>query len=113
MRDGPTLAEIEANFVPPTAEDLEAMPEIDFATAKFIRRGPRRPHRITIGILRESIDVTQEQVAERTGWGQGEVSRIESRADRKVSTLTRYAKALGGTLEVAIVLNGRRYVIEG
>ncbi len=110
----PTLAEIEANFVPPTAEDLEAMPEVDFSTAKIIRRGPRNPpRRITIGILRAAIDVTQEQVAERTGWGQGEVSRIESRADRKVSTLARYAEALGGTLEVAIVLNGRRYVIEG
>jgi hypothetical protein len=34
------------------------------------------------------------------------VSRLEARDDKKVSTLVRYAAALGGRLEVAIVVNG-------
>jgi hypothetical protein len=35
---------------------------------------------------------------------QSEVSRLESRGDVRVSTLARYAAALGGELETVVVL---------
>jgi predicted type IV restriction endonuclease len=43
---------------------------------------------------------------------QGDVSRLEGREDVKLSTLARYAVALGGSVEVAVVVNGRRYVLD-
>jgi autotransporter translocation and assembly factor TamB len=43
---------------------------------------------------------------------QGDVSRLEDREDVKLSTLARYAPALGGRVEVAVVVGGRRYFLD-
>ena len=67
--------------------------------------------RFTLRGLREAIGMTQTEMAERSGMGQWEVSRVERRGDHLVSTLHRYAEAIGGRLEVACVVNGRRYVL--
>ncbi len=40
------------------------------------------------------------------------VSRLEAREDLRLSTLTGYAAALGGVVELAVVVNGRRYVLD-
>jgi hypothetical protein len=44
------------------------------------------------------------------------VSRLESRValgeDMRVSSLSRYARALGGTLQVAIVIGERRFLVD-
>jgi DNA-binding XRE family transcriptional regulator len=50
--------------------------------------------------LRKAHDLTQAQMAEQLGIDQGEVSRIEHRADLYVSTLRRYVEALGGRLHI-------------
>jgi transcriptional regulator with XRE-family HTH domain len=62
--------------------------------------------------VREALGKTQAEVASALGTDQGEVSRIERRPDLLLSTLHRYAEALGGTCEVAFVLpNGHRVLV--
>lgn len=50
--------------------------------------------------VRNSRDVSQEELAESLDSDQGNVSRLEHQADMYVSTLRRYLEALGGTLEI-------------
>ena len=50
--------------------------------------------------VRELLGKTQVDVAEATNMTQSEVSRLEHRADVRLSTLRRYVEALGGEVEV-------------
>jgi hypothetical protein len=68
------------------------------------------PYRLAT--LRVALGKTQMQVAKRARMGQGDVSVLENRQDVKVSTLDRYAAALGGRVELAVVIGDRRYVVE-
>jgi hypothetical protein len=43
---------------------------------------------------------------------QGDVSKLEARQDVKLSTLERYVEALGGKVEVAVVVGDRRYRVD-
>jgi predicted DNA-binding protein (UPF0251 family) len=52
--------------------------------------------------LRQSKNVTQEEVARRVGGKQVYVSRLEKRSDMKVSTLREYVKAIGGRLDLVV-----------
>ena len=52
--------------------------------------------------LRRAKHVTQEQVAERLGGRQVYVSRLEKRADMKLSTLRDYVRAIGGDLQLMV-----------
>lgn len=59
---------------------------------------------------------TQTEVAELAGVGQAEVSKLERRENLdavQVSTLRRYARALGAEVQIVVVLDGRRYVLRG
>ena len=51
--------------------------------------------------LREERGLTQAALAERLGMTQPELSRLEARADVRVSTARAYVRALGGRLELA------------
>ena len=42
----------------------------------------------------------------------GDVSRLESREDMELSTLRRYADALGGELDVAVLIGEHRYRLD-
>jgi hypothetical protein len=53
-----------------------------------------------LGELRQARDMTQTTLAELLETSQGEVSKIEKRADMYVSTLRRYIEAMGGQLEI-------------
>jgi transcriptional regulator with XRE-family HTH domain len=61
---------------------------------------------------RESVGMTQEQVAERLGVTQATLSRMEHRPDVKISNIRRYIEALGGTLQVRAVFPRTRKTIE-
>ena len=62
--------------------------------------------------LREATGLTQAEVAARTEMLQPAIARLESRAgDARMPTLRRYVHALGGTLEVAAVIGGKRIVL--
>ena len=88
------------------------MPKADFATARRVVRPRKGKERVSLRSLREAMGQTQEEVARTLGTDQGEVSRIERRPDIMLSTLQRYAKALGAQCEVAFVLDdGRRVLI--
>lgn len=57
--------------------------------------------------------MTQESIAEALDMTQGEVSRLERRADLYVSTLRRFVEAMGGSLElVARFPNGDAELIQ-
>jgi hypothetical protein len=93
-------------------ETLE-IPEIDFDRCKVVRRGPLRGQvrRLGLAALRGSQGWTQVQLAAKAGLSQSEVSRAESRGDCLVSTLARYARALGGELGLVVTIDGRSYPI--
>ena len=52
--------------------------------------------------LRKLRHVTQEEVARRLGGRQVYISRLEHRADMKVSTLKSYVEAIGGELQLVV-----------
>jgi DNA-binding XRE family transcriptional regulator len=56
---------------------------------------------------REASGFTQEQVAQRMGVTQASLSRMEHRPDVKLSNIRKYVEAIGGTLEVSVVLPRR------
>jgi transcriptional regulator with XRE-family HTH domain len=50
--------------------------------------------------LRESLDITQGQVASKTGIKPSNLSRLERQRDMQISTLRKIIAALGGELEI-------------
>lgn len=68
--------------------------------------------RVPLASLRKRRRLTQSHVAKEAGMTQSEVSRAEQRSDCLVSTLERYAKALGGQLRLVIELDGQAYPVE-
>lgn len=94
-----------------TTRATDDMPEIDFSRCTVVRRGPRTDRRFSLALLRGSQDLSQAQLAKKAKLTQSEISRAELRNDCLVSTLERYAKALGGELALTIKIDGRRYPI--
>lgn len=60
----------------------------------------------TLRGLRAQRRLTQQQVAERLGMTQPEISKLESRRDVRLSTLRAYVAALGGTLGLVARFDG-------
>lgn len=54
----------------------------------------------TLAEARARAGLTQSEVAERLGVGQSDVSKLERRADVRLSTLRAYARAIGARLHV-------------
>ncbi len=50
--------------------------------------------------LRKARTLTQEQLVESLNMAQGDISKLERRADVYVSTLRRYIEAMGGELDL-------------
>jgi transcriptional regulator with XRE-family HTH domain len=61
--------------------------------------------------VRESLDVTQVQLAGQLGITQGNVSRVEGRSDVYLSTLRAYVEGLGRRLEIAAVFGNERLAV--
>jgi hypothetical protein len=89
----------------------EEMPGIDFDTWRVVRRGPFVGRRLSLATLRAACGLTQGQIAKRAKVAQSEISCAEARSDCHVSTLERYAAALGGELRLLIEIDGRTYPI--
>jgi len=60
----------------------------------------------TLRDLRKAKQITQEEVARRLRGRQVYVSRLERRADMKLSTLREYVRALGGDLQLMVTFPG-------
>ena len=65
--------------------------------------------RYRLGELRQLLEVTQVQLAEMSGMTQPQISKLEANNDALLSTLQRYARAMGGRLEVNVVVDERKY----
>jgi hypothetical protein len=80
--------------------------DLERKRSKVVRRGPTNPlgPRLDLRALREGVGRTQAQIAKAATMDQGDVSRLEQREDAKLSTLRRYVRALGGQLELVVVL---------
>lgn len=76
------------------------------------KRGARAAAPLSLRQIREAAGKTQVELAALLGTGQSELSRLERREDAAVSTIRKYAEALGARCEIAFVFpRGRRYVI--
>jgi len=79
---------------------------------KRVTRPRKGTERVSLRTVREGMGKTQAEMARALDTDQGEVSRIERRPDVMLSTLRRYAEALGLRCEVAFVFDdGRRALI--
>ena len=58
--------------------------------------------------LREAAGLIQEELAQRVVITQSQLSKMERREDHRISTLRRYVMAIGGTLEICAIVNGKR-----
>lgn len=67
---------------------------------KSIQKGQKNAHELRLKMARELIGKNQTDLK---GMTQPEVSKIEARKDLKISTLKKYAKALGMTLKISLV----------
>ncbi|MBC3833280.1 XRE family transcriptional regulator [Undibacterium amnicola] len=66
-------------------------------------------HAATLSDFRKAVGKTQVEVAQELGIKQNAVSQLEKRSDTYVSTLRRFLKSLGLTLELSVVdKNGSR-----
>ncbi len=54
--------------------------------------------------IRKAVGMSQEQLADALEMNQGNLSKLEKRADMHVSTLRRYVEALGGKLHIMAAL---------
>ncbi len=61
--------------------------------------------------LREAAGLTQEELAQRIAVTQSQLSKLERREDHRISTVRRYVAALGGELEIAAVVDGKRILL--
>jgi len=59
--------------------------------------------------LREELNVTQVELAKAAGMTQPQISKLESNNDALLSTLQRYAEAIGGRLEINVVIDGEKF----
>jgi transcriptional regulator with XRE-family HTH domain len=96
----------------PTAESLAEIPELDVSKARVVGRGLGTHRRFELRTLRAALGKTQAEIARAAEMDQGDVSRLERREDAKLSTLGRYARALGGRLQVAVVVGGHQYLLD-
>jgi predicted transcriptional regulator len=71
-------------------------------------RAAEEVRKLTLRELRQDLDVTQAELAVVADMTQSELSRLESRADHRISTLRRYVEALGGQIEITAVIGTKR-----
>ena len=94
----------------PGADDYGSGPDEVYTNAKatsdrvvrLILSGGRTepPQAVRLAELRQILGLSQGELAERTGVGQANISRIEGRDDLKISTLARIVEALGASLSI-------------
>jgi hypothetical protein len=83
---------------------VDDIPETNLETSKIVGRGLRRNRKLSLRALREAVGKTQLEIADTASMNQGDVSKLEQRDDVRLSTLRRYVAALGGELELVVVL---------
>jgi len=82
----------------------------DKARAASVAEHRRLVEEMSLYQLRKAREMTQVKIAEELHMGQGDVSRLERRADMYVSTLASYLRAVGADLEIRAVFPDGRTV---
>lgn len=57
---------------------------------------------MTLQELRKAMGYTQEQLAEKLRLRQASIAKLEQRSDYKLSTLSSYVEAMGGSLSLMV-----------
>jgi DNA-binding transcriptional regulator YiaG len=79
----------------------------DVATTRAEVREMDRTHAMSLAMIRKAGELTQVEVSQRLGVGQGVVSRLENRDDMLLSTLFDYLTAAGAEgARIVVTLNG-------
>jgi len=78
------------------------------AATRVASRAEEEIRALTLRELRLDLDLTQAELADAAEMTQSELSRLESRADHRISTLRRYIEALGGEIEITALIGKRR-----
>jgi predicted transcriptional regulator len=78
------------------------------SVARVTTRAREEILELTLKELRKTMDVTQADLALAADMTQSEMSRLESRADHRVSSLRRYLEALGGEIEITAIIGTHR-----
>ena len=66
---------------------------------------------IRLAMLREQLDLSQVEMAQRLGISQPSVANLEKRGQEiKLSTLKRYVEAMGGKLTLDVLLPDGRHI---
>jgi len=63
--------------------------------------------------VREAAGLSQVEAAKLAEMSQGDVSRLENRADFRLSTLRRFVEALGGRLEIIAHVGDKAVKLRG
>jgi DNA-binding XRE family transcriptional regulator len=71
------------------------------------RAGVDEHKRVMLAELRQSLDLTQTELAETLQVTQRGVSHVEHEANPRLTTLSDYVNALGGRLELRAVFDDR------
>ncbi|MHB1536433.1 MAG: helix-turn-helix domain-containing protein [Acidimicrobiales bacterium] len=66
----------------------------------------------TLAQVRRAVGLTQVQLAETLSLGQGDISRIEQRANVQLSTLARFIEATGGRLRITAIYGGNEVALK-
>ena len=67
---------------------------------------------VDLAALRRERGLTQVELARRCGMSQSDLSKLERRGDVRLSTLRAHAEALGGSMRVLFVSEGREVEID-
>lgn len=81
---------------------------IDRCRAREEGRRTSLSRKATLVSLRRQSGLTQVEFARRLGISQSDLSKLERRTDLRLSTLRRYAQALGGSLRIVVERDGER-----
>ena len=68
--------------------------------AKANEEALRLSDEMDLAEVRRALKLSQDEIAQTLGIGQGSVAKIEQRTDMYVSTLRRFIEAMGGELEI-------------
>jgi hypothetical protein len=68
--------------------------------SRSVKKGQEKVHELRLKMAREMIGLNQTDLK---GMAQPEVSKIEGRKDLKISTLDKYAKAMGMKVKISLV----------
>jgi transcriptional regulator with XRE-family HTH domain len=89
--------------------------------ARMSKRALEESHRIyaklreemALNEIRAAAGLSQQDMAARLKVNQAQVSRMETRSDVRVSTLSKYIRAAGGKLRVMADVNGKMIELKG